>query len=69
MNKLKIREYRQNRDLTQKDLSLRAGISQGYLSALESNKKSPTYRNLCKIARALEVCPCELIKHSKKYCK
>lgn len=69
MHKLKIREYRQLKSLTQKELSKRTNLSQGYLSALENNKKSPTFRNLCKVAKALEVCPCMLIKHSKKYCK
>ncbi len=47
--------------LTQTRLAKKAKMSQSYLSELESNKKSPTLRQLCKIADALGVKPGELV--------
>lgn len=57
---LKIKEIRVEKGLTQIELARKANISQSYLSELESNKKSPTLRQLCKIADALNVQPDEL---------
>lgn len=57
---LKIKEIRIEKGLTQVELARKANISQSYLSELESNKKSPTLRQLCKIAEALNVRPDEL---------
>lgn len=50
--------------LTQIQLAKKARISQSYLSELESNKKSPTLRQLCKIADALGVLPSELVYYT-----
>lgn len=57
---LKIKEVRIKERLTQTELAKKSKISQSYLSELESNKKSPTLRQLCKIAKALNVHPNEL---------
>ena len=58
---VKIKEIRLEKRLTQTQLAKKAKISQSYLSELESNKKSPTLRQLCKIADALGVMPSELV--------
>jgi transcriptional regulator with XRE-family HTH domain len=58
---VKIKEIREEKGLTQTQLAILAKISQSYLSELESNKKSPTLRQLCKIADALDVMPGELV--------
>ena len=58
---LKIKDVRTEKELTQIELARLAGISQSYLSELESNKKSPTLRLICKIADVLNVHPSELI--------
>lgn len=68
MYTLKIKKYRQQRNLTQKKLAIKSGISQGYLSSLESNNQSPTVRILCRIADNLHVCPCDLMNHTYR-CK
>lgn len=57
---LKIKEIRIKKNFTQTELAKKAHISQSYLSELESNKKSPTLRQLCRIAEALSVQPEEL---------
>ncbi|KHD34204.1 hypothetical protein NL50_17830 [Clostridium acetobutylicum] len=68
---LKIKQYRKKRKITQKKLSRLSGITQSYLSDLESNcrYKSPTLKTLQEIANALDVCPKELIECNCKYCK
>lgn len=58
---LRIKEMRIEKDLTQAQLAKKASISQSYLSELEHNKKSPTLRELCKIADALKVQPFDLV--------
>lgn len=58
---VKIKNVRMEKKLTQTRLAELAGISQSYLSELESNKKSPTLRQLCKIADALNVNPGDLV--------
>jgi transcriptional regulator with XRE-family HTH domain len=63
---VKIREIRIEKNMTQIKLARKAGISQSYLSELESNKKSPTLRQLCKIAEALGVMPGELVYYTQK---
>ncbi|EKQ51369.1 MULTISPECIES: helix-turn-helix transcriptional regulator [unclassified Clostridium] len=63
---VRIREVRLEKKLSQTQLAKKAGISQSYLSELESNKKSPTLRQLCKIADALGVMPGELVYYAQK---
>lgn len=58
---VKIKEIRIEKKMTQIQLARKAGISQSYLSELENNKKSPTLRQLCKIADALGVSPGKLV--------
>jgi transcriptional regulator with XRE-family HTH domain len=58
---VKIKEVRVEKGFSQSDLANKAKMSQSYLSELESNKKSPTLRQLCKIADALDVMPGELV--------
>lgn len=57
---LTIKEIRMQKKLTQSGLANKVPMSQSYLSELESNKKSPTLRQICKIADALNVHPSEL---------
>ena len=48
-----IKHMRQILNLTQKDLSAKAGISRSHLSEIESGKKSPSIEVVEKIALAL----------------
>lgn len=55
MYKLKIKECRKAKRISQKELSKKIGISQNFLSELENNKYPITLELLCKIAKALEM--------------
>ncbi len=57
----RVRRIRQERGWTQADLVNRAGINQGYLSAIERNKSLPSRRTIAALATALDVPPAILI--------
>lgn len=57
-----IAELRLERDLTQKELAAKVGVSQSYLARWESGKVMPRPRALRKVARALDIEPEELIE-------
>jgi transcriptional regulator with XRE-family HTH domain len=50
-----IRKIRQNEGITQEDLALRSGLSQGYINQLEHGKRNYTQKSLELIAEALSV--------------
>lgn len=58
----RIQEKRLARKLSQLDLALEAGISQGYLAMVESHQKIPTITTIFKIARALNISPIEFFR-------
>ena len=57
-----VRRVRKAAGLSQAELAHRAGISSRYLSSIERGVVSATVTVLGKIARALKVDPCELIR-------
>ena len=48
--------------MSQMDLALEAGISQGYLAMVESHQKIPTITTIFKIAKALNIAPASLFQ-------
>jgi transcriptional regulator with XRE-family HTH domain len=50
---LNLQAIRRSRQLTQEELSDRAGVHQTYLSGLEHGKRNPTVAVLQKLAEAL----------------
>ena len=50
-----LRVWRRHRGITASELARRAGISQAYLSEIESGKKSGSFKVVSAIARALEI--------------
>lgn len=50
-----IRMIRSARNISQKELALRTQLDPSYISLLEKGKRSPSMKNLEKIAEALEV--------------
>jgi DNA-binding XRE family transcriptional regulator len=55
-----IRVIREWRDMTQAELTATAGMTQGYLSDLETGRRRGTAESLAKLARALRV-PLDLL--------
>lgn len=50
-----IKQQRQLKGLSQKDFSLKTGLSQSYLSHIENGKKQATQSTLDKISECLEM--------------
>ncbi len=57
-----LRLTRQAKDLTQEELAHRTGLSMRYVGAIERARVSASVTVLGKLAEALEVDPCALIK-------
>ena len=58
----RIQQERTFRKMSQMDLALEAGISQGYLAMVESHQKIPTITTIFKIAKALGIEPATLFE-------
>lgn len=58
----RIQKIRQERRMSQMDLALEAGISQGFLAMIETGRKVPTIMTIFKLAKALNVRPSALME-------
>lgn len=52
---MRLRKYRQQRNMTQEQLAEKARISRVYLAMLETHRQDPRLSVLVKLARALRV--------------
>lgn len=59
-----IRAIRKQKNISQMELCLRANMSQGFLTNIETGKKEPSAMTLIRIAEALEVSPREFFPES-----
>jgi transcriptional regulator with XRE-family HTH domain len=57
-----VRRLRDARKLTQEELAERAGLSARHVSSIERGVVSASVTVLGRVARALDVGPCELIR-------
>lgn len=59
---LNLKNVRQRKQISQKQLSTKTKLSQSYISQLENNENAnPTLETIELIANALDVCPLELL--------
>ena len=61
-----ISKLRVQKGLTQESFSGLAGIARSHLAALESGEKTVRLDTLWRIAEALEIMPCELIRKTEQ---
>lgn len=59
---LKIRYYRELKNISQSELAKSTGLSKSYISELESGKKNCSLKTLFNIGESLGVCPLVLIE-------
>lgn len=62
-----IKRYRKHNNLTLNEVSLRTGLSVGYLSNVERDLTSPTFDNLCTICDALSISVEDLLRQKRSY--
>lgn len=60
-----IRELREERGLSQEELSFACGRHRTYVSLIERGKSSPTIQTLWMLAEALEVLPSEIVRRAE----
>ncbi|WP_278947738.1 helix-turn-helix transcriptional regulator [Megasphaera elsdenii] len=49
----KMKEYRQEKGLSQTELAYKTGVSQRYIAFIEANKRTPSLKLAMKISKAL----------------
>jgi transcriptional regulator with XRE-family HTH domain len=62
---MNLRRVRHDKKLTQEELAHRAGISARYVGKMERANVSASVSVLGRVAKALDVDPCELIRQAK----
>ncbi|MGP1457881.1 MAG: helix-turn-helix domain-containing protein [Treponema sp.] len=60
----RIQKLRQEKRMSQMDLAVEAGISQGFLAMIETRRKVPTIMTIFKLAKALNVRAAALMEDS-----
>ncbi|MFC3321375.1 helix-turn-helix domain-containing protein [Mesorhizobium cantuariense] len=63
---INLRRLRHDQDVTQEELAARSGLSMRYVGSIERARVSASVSVLGRIAAALNVDPCELIRISKR---
>lgn len=62
---INMRRLRHDKDMTQEEVAERSGLSTRYIGSIERGKVSASVSILGKVADALDVDPCELIRVSR----
>ena len=55
-----LREVRESKHISRRELAARAGVSRSWIEELECGDANPSILMLCKLAHVLEVAPSEL---------
>lgn len=63
---INMRRIRHDQNLTQEELAARAEISMRYVGSIERARVAASVSVLGKLAKALDVDPCDLIKSQKR---
>lgn len=61
---LRLVKLRKDRGWSQEYLALESGIARSYLGGVERGQRNIAIINICKLAKALEVAPSELLRFS-----
>ena len=57
-----MKKLRLEKGMSQGDICRKLGVDRSYISNVESGKKNPTLSTITKLAKALGVSVCELLK-------
>jgi transcriptional regulator with XRE-family HTH domain len=61
-----IRQYRAQRGFSQEELAHRSGMHRTYVGGIERGERNPSYTNILRVARALDVSASELIARAER---
>ncbi|HZU12269.1 MAG TPA: helix-turn-helix transcriptional regulator [Chloroflexota bacterium] len=62
----RLRELRQERNISQEELAARAGLDRTYVSSCERGRRNIGLENLYRLAKALGVSPADLLGHERE---
>ena len=62
----KLKFFREERNLSQLDLSLSSGVSQNMITYIETGKRTPSLKTLIKLCNALQISPAKLFEDNSK---
>jgi transcriptional regulator with XRE-family HTH domain len=62
----RIRDLRTDKNWTQEDLAGECGLDRSYVSGLEVGRRNPTYLNLLRIAKTLDIPLVKLLDLNQK---
>jgi transcriptional regulator with XRE-family HTH domain len=63
----RLKQLRLEAKLTQEKLSIATGLSQTYISGVESGKRNPSYESLVKILKAFGISESDILKFGTDY--
>lgn len=61
-----IKKVREDLGLSQQTLTRRLKVSENYVSLMESNRKTPSWEMICRLAAALKVSVTQLVNEAEK---
>jgi len=59
-----LKAFREERNISQLELSLISGVSQNMITYIETGKRTPSLRTLLKLCNALEISPAKLFENN-----
>ena len=62
-----VRDLRQQRSISQEELSFRAGMDRSFVGRIERGANNPTYETLIKLAAGLRVAAPEIVVLAERY--
>ena len=62
----RLKTFREERNISQLELSLQSGVSQNMITYIETGKRTPTLRTLIKLCEALKISPAKLFEEDNK---
>ena len=62
----RLKTFREERNISQLELSLQSGVSQNMITYIETGKRTPTLRTLIKLCDALKISPAKLFEEDNK---
>jgi len=60
----KLKAYREERNISQLELSLQSGVSQNMITYIETGKRAPTLKTIIKLCKALDISPAKLFEEN-----
>ena len=60
----KLKAYREERNISQLELSLQSGVSQNMITYIVTGKRAPTLKTIIKLCKALDISPAKLFEEN-----